>query len=272
MSEFWNAVAATYRRAGSPLLPSEEDARSMEEAIRVHAGASPKATRVLLLGATPRLADMQWPDGSMMLAVDSSMAFVRDVWPGDIPGRRRAVQADWRSLPVADAAYDVAVGDGSLNCVRYPDGIRAAAAAVQRALGRHGLLALRVYVRPDNCESPEELVRDVAAGRVETFNQFRFRLLMAMQRTVEEGVAVKDVHRFWQDLASRTDFVKTKPGWSGEDLQAIEPYRESPAVHTFPTLAEWRAVLSDRFEQIAVRPASYVLGDRCPIIVWRSRS
>jgi hypothetical protein len=62
------------------------------------------------------------------------------------------------------------------------------------------------------------------------------------------------------------------PGWSREDIQTIEPYRESPAVHTFLTLTEWRAVLSDRFEQMAVRPASYILGDRCPIIVWRSRS
>ena len=244
----------------------------MEEAIRVHAGASPKSTRVLLLGATPRLANMRWPDGTMMLAVDSAMAFVRDVWPGDIPDRRRAVQGDWRALPVRDAAYDVVIGDGSLNCVRYPDGIRVAAEAVQRALGRHGLLALRLFVRPDICESPQELVQDVAAGRVETFNQFRFRLLMAMQRSVEEGVAVRDVHRFWQDLASRKDSVPTTPGWSGEDLQAIEPYRESPVVHTFPTLNEWRAVLSDRFEQLAVLPASYVLGDRCPIIVWRSRS
>ena len=244
----------------------------MEAAIRAHAAATPTSTRVLLLGATPRLADMQWPDGSMMLAVDSSRAFVRDVWPGDIPGRRGAVQADWRSLPVRDAACDVAVGDGSLNCLRYPDGIRVAAGAVQRALGRHGLLALRVFVRPDVCESPEELVQDVAAGRVETFHQFRFRLLIAMQRSAHEGVAVRDVHRFWRDLASREGALPATAGWRREDLQAIEPYRESSAVHTFPTLSEWRAVLADRFEQIAVRPASYVLGDRCPIIVWRSRS
>src|SRR5688500_12429704 len=116
--EFWSAVANTYWRAGSPLLPSAEDVRSLEEAIRAHAGASTKPARVLLLGATPRLAEMRWPGGMTMLAVDSSMAFVRDVWPGDIPGRRRAVQGDWRSLPVRDAAYDVVVGDGSLNCVR----------------------------------------------------------------------------------------------------------------------------------------------------------
>src|SRR5262245_61791939 len=103
---------------GSPLGPSDEDVRSMQDAIRLHTGAAPKPTRVLLLGATPRLAEMQWPDGTMLLAVDASRDVVRGLWPGNVPGRRRVVQADWRCLPVRDAACDLAVGDGSLNCLR----------------------------------------------------------------------------------------------------------------------------------------------------------
>lgn len=269
--QFWNQVAAAYRRVGPPLRPSDEDAQNIEEAIRFHAADAQKPMRVLLLGATPRLAETRWPEGTMMVAIDVARGFLRHVWPGDIPRRRRAVQGDWRSLPVRDAAYDVAIGDGSLNTLRYPDGMRIAARSVQRALGPNGLLALRVFVRPDDCESPEELLRDATAGRVETFHQFRFRLLIAMQRSAPEGVAVRDVYRFWHDVA-RTAALPATLGWSHEDLQAIEPYRESRAVHTFPTLSECREVLSDQFEAIAVRPASYVLGDRCPIIVWRSRS
>jgi SAM-dependent methyltransferase len=268
---FWNQVAAAYRRVGPPLRPSDEDAHNIEEAIRLHADAQ-KPMRVLLLGATPRLADTRWPDGTMMVAVDVARGFLRDVWPGDIPGRRRAVQGDWRSLPVRDAVYDVAIGDGSLNTLQYPDGMRLAARSVQRALGPKGLLVLRVFVRPDDCESPEALVHDAIAGRVETFHHFRFLLLMAMQSSARQGVAVRDVYRFWQDLGARRASLPSRPGWSHEDLQAIEPYSESSAVHTFPTLSECREVLSDHFEPIAIRPASYVLGDRCPIIVWRSRS
>jgi SAM-dependent methyltransferase len=267
---FWNDVAAGYNRMGPPLLPSEEDVRSMQDSIRVHAAGRP--ARVLQLGATPRLAEIQWPNGTTVLAVDSAYEVVRLVWPGDIPGRRRAVQGDWRQLPVRDASYDVALGDGSLNCVRYPDGIRAAAEAVRRALGPGGLLVVRTYVRPDGCESPEDLARDVAAGRVATFNQFRFRMQMAVQRSVEEGAAVRDVHRYWHELGLNADALAGRPGWSHEDLLAIEPYRHSSAVHVFPSLGEWRAVLSDQFEELALRPASYVLGDRCPIMVLRSRA
>jgi len=268
--QFWNTIAAAYRRIGPPLLPSEEDARNIGDAVRLYAAAAPK--RILLLGATPRLADIHWPDGAILLAVDAARAFVRDVWPGDIQGRRRAVQGDWRSLPVRDAAFDAAIGDGSLNCLRYPDGMRLGARSVKRALGPRGLLALRVYVRPDACESPEDLVEGAIAGQVETFHQFRFRLQMAMQQRAQNGVAVRDVHRFWRAVVARNRPLPATPGWGHEDLQAIEPYRESDAVHTFPTLSDWREVLVDQFEPIAVRPAAYVLGDRCPVIVWRSRT
>jgi SAM-dependent methyltransferase len=243
----------------------------MADAIRLHGEASARPTRVLLLGVTPRLADMQWGNGTTMLAVDASWDFLRGVWPGDIPGRRRAVQANWRALPIRDAACDVAIGDGSLNVLPYPDGLRAGAGAVRQALGPRGLLVVRLYVRPDDCESPEQLAQEVAAHRVETFHQFRFRLLMAMQRSARDGVAVRDVYQFWHDLGLQ-NLHPTTPGWSREDVEAIEPYRHSPTVHFFPALHEWRAALSDLYEELEVRPASYALGDRCPVIVLRSRS
>jgi SAM-dependent methyltransferase len=269
---YWNTVAAAYRQIGPPLMPSDEDARRMEDAIRVHARVDPNRTRALLLGVTPLLADMCWPGGTTLLAVDASMPFVREVWPGDIAGRRYAVQGDWRRLPAREAAYDLAVGDGSFTCLPYPDGIRAAALAVKRALAPGGLLVMRFFVRPDPCESARDLLQDLAANRVATFHQFKYRLLMAMQRSVEDGIAVSDVHRYWHELGLPPDSLPATPGWSRTDVQTIEAYRGSSTVHTFPSLREWRAVMSDAFEEVANQPASYVLGDRCPVIVWRPRS
>jgi SAM-dependent methyltransferase len=182
------------------------------------------------------------------------------------------VQADWRSLPARDAAYDLAVGDGSFNCLPYPDGIRAAALAVKRALGPDGLLVMRLYVRPDPCESAEELVQELHAKRVETFHQFKFRLLMAIQQSAEDGIMVSDVHRYWHALGLPVDSLPATPGWSPEAVQTIEAYRGSSTVHVFPSLREWRAVLCDLFEEIAVSPASYALGDRCPLIALRPLS
>ena len=268
---FWNTAAAVYRQIGPPLMPSDEDARRVQDAIRVHASAKPEGTRALLLGVTPLLADMRWPDGTMLLAVDSSMPFLRTVWPGDIPGRRHAVLADWRWLPVRDAAYDFVVGDGSFNCVPYPDGLRALVLAVKRALGPDGLLVMRLYMRPDPCESAEQLLQEVAANQVGTFHQFKFRLLMAMQRSVEDGIAVRDVHRYWHALELRSDSLPATPGWSREAVQTIEAYRGSSSVHIFPSLCEWRAVTSDLFDEIAIQPGSYVLGERCPVIALRPR-
>src|SRR5438046_2120466 len=38
-----------------------------------------------------------------------------------------------------------------------------------------------------------------------------------------------------------------------------------------PPLRDWRAVLCDTVDEIAIYPASYVLGDRCPVIALRPR-
>jgi SAM-dependent methyltransferase len=269
-SEFWDAVAAGYRRIGPPLMPTDEDATRFEDAIRTH-GTRAARPRALLLGVTPLLANLRWSDPTMLLAVDASMPFLRAVWPGDVRGRRGAVRGDWRRLPVRDASYDIAVGDGSFNCLPYPAGIRDAAAAVKRALDPDGVLVMRLFVRPDPCESPEALVEELNAHRVGTFHQFKFRLLMALQRTVHDGIVVSDVYRYWHALGRRSESRPPTSGWSAADVETIENYRGSSTVHVFPTLTEWRAVLCEAFEEIAIQPASYVLGDRCPVIALRAR-
>jgi SAM-dependent methyltransferase len=208
---YLKAPIERYLRIGYPFRPQDEDARCVGEAVRAHARHTP--TRASCCWARRRmLADMPWPDGSTVIAVDSSPAILRTIWPGNIPARRQAVQGDWRSLPVRDGACDLAIGDGSFNCLEYPGGMQAAASALKRTLHPDGLLVLRLFMRPDVCESPEELVRAAGAGGIETVHQFTFRLLMALQRRVHDGIAVRDVYRYWNDAGLREDALPAIPG------------------------------------------------------------
>ena len=54
-------------------------------------------------------------------------------------------------------------------------------------------------------------------------------------------------------------------------LTTVEVYRGSPAVYSFPTLAELRAELAADFEELSCHVPGYELGERCPTLVLSPR-
>ena len=265
---YWNSFADSFRALGPPLRPSAEDIGSMEEAAYAWAAAHPgRPLHALLLGVTPGIAEMRWPDRTSLMAVDSSPAMTRAVWPGNISGKRWVVCGDWHALPRAERSCDFVVGDGSINCLSYPDGYRALAAGVHRVLRDDGLFVLRCYLRPELQESPEDVVARTAA--FPSFHHFKFSLLMAMQRCVCEGIAVDRVHRFWAGLKLEEESLAARTGWEKSAIRTIEFYRGTNTVHTFPSLAELRAMLLEFFDEISLTRPSYPLGKRCPTLVLK---
>lgn len=181
---YWSSLAGGYSLLDSPLRPSSQDIRTIQEAVAGwQAGHPSAAVKALLLGVTPAIANMEWPDGSWLLGVDSSAAMVESVWPGDVPGRRSAVCGDWRAVPVPGSAVNVVIGDGSFSCVRYPHDLRAVVAEVLRALTADGILILRCYIRPEERESPDDVVEDMLRGPIPSFHAFKLRLLRSPPRS-----------------------------------------------------------------------------------------
>ena len=122
---YWDEMARLYWLTGAPLRPSGKD--------------------ILLL---------RWPERSRLLAVDGSFAMVKGVWPCDLPVARVAVCGAWSSLPVASQSFDVITGDGSANCVSFPEGLQKLAEEAHRVLRPGGCLLLRCYTRPDFKKEP----------------------------------------------------------------------------------------------------------------------
>lgn len=269
---YWSSLARSYAAVGPPLQPSKDDIGFVEQAVGAWSMQHPNAAlHALLLGVTPGVADMAWPVAAMLLAIDSSLAMTQEVWPGNIPRRRQALCGDWLALPLRESSCDMVIGDGAMNCLRYPDGFLALAASVHGALRPDGLFILRCYTQPATQETPEEVLADMRRDAIPTFHEFKFRLLMAMQANAGQGIPVGDVYRICADQKIDDRRLPGRPGWAQADLETIEMYRDSDTVHTFPTITEFRAVLREYFDETGVRVPSYNLGKRCPTLILRPR-
>ncbi len=270
-NSYWTGLARAYAEARPPLRPSGEDIRYLEETVAAYAGRHPHATQALLLGVTPDIATMRWPAWFSLLAIDSSSAMAKAVWPGDVPGMRWAVCGSWLALPRRESSCDIAIGDGSINCLRYPDGCRAFAQSIRAALKPEGIFILRCYAQPEVRERPEQVFEDALRGEIPTFTQFKFRLLMALQRSTGEGIGVNVVYRFWAGRKTAEPLLIARTGWLKNEIDTMELYRNADTVHTFPTLAESRAILSECFDEISISFPSYYDGERCPRLVLSPR-
>ena len=240
----------------------------MEQAVASHAK---DCLQALLLGVTPAIVRMQWPERTSLLAVDNSTAMAQALWSRDVPRNRWVVCGHWLAMPRRDRSCDVVIGDGSMNCVRYPDDFRAVAAEVCRLLRDDGIFVSRCFLQPAVPERPEDVFADLFRTTIPSFHHFKFRLLLAMQRSTQEGIPVKDVYRFWASRNVDLDLLISRTGWERSAIETMELYRDQGTVHTFPTLPEWRSVLLEFFDEISLSTPSYNLGECCPTLVLRRR-
>lgn len=265
----WERHARQWSRIGPPLRPSAEDVQVAATAID---GWGRRAGRtdptILLFGVTPELCLIDTGRDGRVLATDRSLDMIREVWPGRVRTRDRALAADWRDLPLAAGSIDVALADGCLTNLSFPSGYAAVCSELRRTLAEGGLWIARCFVQPACAESVADVLSDLSTGRAGSFHAFKWRLAMALQVDARAGVVLEDV---WNALAAAEpdlDALADRCGWRIESVRTIEAYRGLATRYSFPALGELRAVIEDaRFSIRDVFLPDYELGDRCPTIV-----
>ena len=271
-SPYWGSdVAHQWHLYGPPLRPCAADVRAIEEAVRAFAEQRDVPLEVLLWGVTPEIAAMSWPEGTRLLALDKSQAMIDLVWPGDVPGVRRAVRADWFDYRSTGGRHDIVIGDGNFAPLDYPRGYRALAAVAHEVLTDTGILVSRFFVRPARAETPEAVFEDLLANRIESFHTFKVRLAAALQESAQTGVAVSDVLAAWKRARIDMGALLTMTGWRRETVEMIYLYDGKTSRLSFPDVAEIEAVMSEYFDHQETRYLDYELGDRCPILTYRVR-
>lgn len=265
----WPAVARDWRHIGSPLRPCPADGAAFGKVLSrwtgMHAGTAPRG---LILGVTPELFALDWPERGLLCAADRTQAMIDHIWPGP---RAAAMRTDWREIDLPDGAVDIVMCDGGLHLLDYPLGQAALASRLARIVAHDGLVAFRLFVPPPRRETAEAVISALNAGEIRDLNCLKLRLGMALQEGPEQGVALADVWRLlrsqvrneWSELADRL-------GWPLEQLRIIDAYRDSGASYHFVTPDQAVAMFREAgFECVDTSTQAYEMGDQCPIVVFR---
>jgi hypothetical protein len=268
----WEKHAKQWELVGPPLRPSAQDtdcfSGTVKEYVEARNGEAPIA---LLLGVTPEVARMHWPEGTRLMAADFSSQMIRIVWTMQERQDRLAFSSDWRNLPLQNCSAGIVIGDGCFTLLSYPGGYRELAGEVRRVLQDDGLFIMRFFVSINDAATPETVHAQLLAGEIENFHIFKFRLAIALQQSAADGVRVGDVWNNWNAQGYDIEALAAKLGWQSEVIRTIDVYRGMPARYTYPTVDQVEAALSPWFERVARYNHDYAFGDNCPTLVMRPR-
>jgi SAM-dependent methyltransferase len=253
--DHWPLHARAWSLVGPPLRPCAEDIRIVRHVI-----APLDAPDALVLGVTPELIAAM--PGSV-LAVDRERSMIDALF--EPAPNRTALVGDWLALPVPDASIDVALGDGCCTLFAFPSDYRTFAGELLRVVRPGGLVVLRLFALPEKPETLDEVRASLAD--IGSFDALKWRIAMAIQ-SPERAVPVSAIRDAFDAIVPDRAVLAVEKGWRREVIDHIDIYRGSPAVYSFPTLDEFRAVMAP-LEMVSCITPSYELGDRCPTLVLR---
>jgi len=269
MKSYWDSLAHQFQHQQSPLRPCAEDLRLLHQSARDWQHRNPlKKLQVLLLGVTPEIAGLPWPANTFLVAVEKSKPMIELIWPGDIPGEREVVCGNWLDIKLEGRSFDLVVGDGFLTGFAYPDGYRRIAEVISRWLKPDGRLFARLFVRTEKKESLEAIMTDLRGGHVKRFDILKWRLGMAIQDNVQQGVIVDEIYRAWKRIEEQWPSLPEEVGWPRATVDTIKLYDGRTDRYAFPTIPEINDAFSLYLNPVSAAFPDYAFGECCPTLVY----
>lgn len=260
----WSRHASQWNRVGPPLKPSQDDTALTLSALTEVFKATQGTCCIAILGVTPELVQLPWPQSAKLDAFDHSADMIARVWQAHRSINSQVHEADWRALPLDDGTLHAAVGDASLNVLpmlkMYPEVLK----EVHRVLAANGRMVVRCFIRPDKAEAVNEIVDAVMAGQVGSFHALKWRLAMALADESSASVSVTAIHQVFEDKFPSRPTLSKCTGWPQKQIDTIDAYRGSLTRYTFPTLFQVREHCEPWFDVVDVAYGNYELADRCP--------
>ena len=266
--DYWGRIAARWAEVGARLRPSAPDLSFFEQAIAAWSGRD-RPPRALILGVTPELWRLAWPAGSRVMAADRTRAMIEKLWPGP---RGRAIQADWRALPLGPATRDLVLCDGGLHQLPFPEGQRQLIRSLHRIVAPGGRCIFRLFLPPRRREAAAAVFADLHAGGIPDLNALKLRLWPAMQADPESGVELGQLWEAVERAVPDRAALANRLGWPVEHFVTIDSYRNCPArYHQLDLEAVLAMFRQAGFELLERHEPEYPLGELCPTVVLRRR-
>jgi SAM-dependent methyltransferase len=267
-AEIWPDISRVWEQVGSPLRPSAQDISFFNSTINSWANEK-RTPRALILGVTPELYNLPWPDGTDLLAVDRTQGMINNVWPGP---RNAAICDDWTTMPLQSGSRDIVLCDGGVHLLTYPHEHRKFVQTLHRVIAPDGLCIFRLFIPPEKREEPEKVLQDLLDAKISNLNLLKLRLDMALHKDITQGVQLGLVWDAIHQAAPDFNRLASRLGWSLEHLLVINTYRDCQTRYHFLNLDDVRHLFCENpggFRLEAVNVPTYELGERCPTVVFR---
>lgn len=264
----WQDIARLWEQVGPPLRPSDQDIAFVKDAIGSWARDN-GAPRALILGVTPELYHLPWPNGTDVLAVDHTQSMIDTIWPGP---RNAVICADWTTMPLQTCSRNIVLCDGGVNLLAYPREHNQFVRTLHRVIASDGLCIFRLFIPPEERETSNEVLQDLLDAKIPNLNLLKLRLWMALHEDITKGIQLKQVWNAIHQVAPDFNRLASQIGWPVEHLLAINTYRNCSTRYYFIDLGDVCHLFCESpggFTLEAVHVPTYELGEQCPTVVLR---
>jgi SAM-dependent methyltransferase len=269
----WPEVALIWSQIGPPLRPDERDLEIITAFLHEHFTRVPtRPLSILILGVTPELYHLPWPDGSTVRAIDRTQAMIDHVWPGP---RQAATHASWLDMPFKPSSMDLVLCDGGLHLLNYPQQQQDLVYRLAEIIKPDGYCAFRLFTPPVDKESVESVLTDLRTGAIPNLNHLKLRLGAALQEDSGRGVGLNEVWQTLHDAEPDLERLACTLGWESGHIHAIDAYKSNSARYYFVTADEalelFCGARAGAFEVCRIEYPDYPMGELCPTIIFRRR-
>jgi ubiquinone/menaquinone biosynthesis C-methylase UbiE len=266
----WEKHARQWAYLGPPLRPSLSDIQRTATWVNDIAASNIHMLSVLLLGVTPELATICWPENTRLFIIDNNAAMIKLVLPTTgLSVKPITLVANWLKLPLASSSINIVIGDGCYNALQEKQ-YDILTKEIKRVLKFNGCFIMRFFIKPETNDSIEMIQDDFISGKINNFHVFKWRLSMALQNTFEQGICLNDIWNEWNNKFKQiSDSLAEQLQWSKQTIHTMDNYKNVNAFYTFPTLRETSAKLHGYFIEQQIHKPDYTLGERCPTLMLK---
>ncbi|TIX51141.1 class I SAM-dependent methyltransferase [Alteraurantiacibacter aquimixticola] len=263
----WGTEGSLWLSIPQPFVPSPEDLALLRQACAAQLRDGGAPLRVLMLGVTPGLTAIDWPDGSTLDAVDFDPVMIETLWR-DREGASCHC-APWQDMPFPDDHFDVVIGDCSFNALPAIADYDGVLNEVLRILRPSGTLAVRFFMQPAPRLTLAALMHD-AAEKYAGFRDAAMRLMIPMASSDPDGTShSRAIPGKVAEQCGDLDSFLAALGQEGEAKErALKTFGFDQRLN-YPTREQVRTIFGRFFAEVDIVFPDYDCGFLCPMVSAR---
>lgn len=265
----WQKQAQQWRKVGPPLRPCAQDGEFMTKMVFPVLGDATTPAEVAVLGVTPEIVQLFWPQQVVVRAFDHSAAMIATIWQPHPHVASSVTLARWQKLPVPTRSIRAAVGDASFNALPSLSDYPEVFSELARILEPEGIVCMRMFLRPDQPESPKAIADDAYGGRIQSFHVLKWRIAMTLAQAPTYSVAVEDILAAFESMFPDRRELAKNAKWSLDVINTIDAYSGASTRLNFPTLQALVDTCAPSFHITDKMVPDYELGACCPTLHLR---